>query len=84
VLWRGRKLTVKTVSPEELIASKLIRYDEIDQSDIQFLCSQRAVDWRRVEAAVQTLPEPFCHDPLIQENLRNLKQDMAMWKEGSE
>ena len=80
VLWRGRKLTVKTVSPDELIASKLIRYDDIDQSDIQFLCAQRAVDWRRVEAAVEALPEPFKHDPLIRDNLHNLKQDMAIWK----
>lgn len=83
VLWRGRRLTVKTVSIEELIASKLIRYDEIDQSDIQFLCAQRPVDFRRIEAAVQSLPAPFNEEPLIRENLRNLKQDMGMWKGGS-
>ena len=32
LLWRGRFLTVTTVSIPDLIASKLIRYDEIDQA----------------------------------------------------
>jgi hypothetical protein len=82
ILWRGRKLTLKTGSPEALIASKLIRYDPIDQADIQFLCSQRAIDFANIEAAVATLPPPFAEDALVRENLANLKRDMVIWKQG--
>jgi hypothetical protein len=80
ILWRGHKLKVKTVSVAELIASKLIRYDEIDQSDIQFLCAQRPVEWPRVAEAVRSLPSPFNEDALVKENLENLRRDMAIWR----
>jgi hypothetical protein len=80
VLWQGRTLTVKTVSPPELIASKLSRYDDIDQSDIQFLCAQRPVTWQSVAAAVRSLPPPFNENALVQENLANLQRDMALWR----
>jgi hypothetical protein len=79
-LWRGRRLTVKTVSPPELIASKLIRYDEIDQSDIQFLCAQRTIAFEEIARAVQSLPPPFDQDALVQQNLENLRADMLVWK----
>ena len=45
MLWQGIKLTIKTVFPAQLIASKLIRYDEIDRSNIQYLCFQRKIDF---------------------------------------
>lgn len=83
VLWRGQKLTLKTVSAAELIASKLIRYDEIDQSDIQFLCAQQTVEWQAVAEAVACLPAPFNNDPLVKENLANLRGDMALWRGNS-
>jgi|ERR1051326_4134858 hypothetical protein len=80
VLWHGRKLTVRTVSPAELIASKLIRYDEIDQSDIQYLCAQREIGFSEIEAAVRSLPSPFNDDAVIHENLKNLRMDLSVWK----
>ena len=40
LLWQGTHLSIKTVSPAGLVASKLIRYDEADQSDIHFLYFQ--------------------------------------------
>jgi hypothetical protein len=82
LLWRGTKLTVKTVSPEELVASKLIRYDAIDQADVQFLCARRAPDWDLIEKAVRSLPAPFHRDPVVRQNLANLRRDLAVWRGG--
>jgi len=81
LLWQGRCLTLRTVSIPRLIASKLIRYDTIDRSDIQYLAKQTGVEWGDVASAVEGLPAPFNRDVLIRENLRNLKTDMAMWRE---
>jgi hypothetical protein len=82
VLWQGRKLTIKTLAPARLIASKLIRYDEIDQADVQFLCRQANVRFEDVAAAARLLPAPFRDDVLVRANLANLKTDMQMWMEG--
>jgi hypothetical protein len=80
VLWQGSKLTLKTVSLPGLIASKLVRYDEIDQADILYLCSSGRIEYSAVEAAVQTLPPSFRNDPVVLDNLENLKIDMELWK----
>ncbi len=79
LLWQGNLLTLKTVAVEQLVASKLIRYDEIDQSDIRYLMAQRRIAYGRIETAVRLLPEPFDSDPVVLENLQNLKADMEMW-----
>jgi hypothetical protein len=78
-LWQGRKLAVKTVSAPQLVASKLIRYDEIDRSDIQYLWRQAKLGIEAVAAAVAQLPSPFDRDPLVLDNLANLKTDIGMW-----
>ena len=78
-LWQGSRLTIKTVAIEQLIASKLIRYDEIDQSDIRYLVVQQRVSYGQIEAAAKLLPHPFCCDTLVLENLQNLKTDMRIW-----
>jgi len=79
VLWRGAKLVVKTGTVADLVASKLIRYDETDQSDIQFLHKISRFTFESVAAAVETLPKPFDTDPLVLENLANLKADICTW-----
>jgi hypothetical protein len=84
VLWQGEKLTIKTASVPELIASKLIRYDTIDQGDIQYLCSQSPLAISAVESAVRRLPPPFNTDALVLENLENLRHDLEMWTAGEE
>ncbi len=81
-LWRGKRLAVKTVSPAGLIASKLIRYDEIDQADILYLCAGGKVEYSAVESAAAALPPAFRDDPVVRENLRNLKADMELWRGG--
>ena len=81
ILWQGAKLTVKTVSVTQLIASKLIRYDAIDRSDVQYLCVQRRPSFADIEAAVAQLPPPFDRDSVVVDNLENLRTDLALWEE---
>jgi hypothetical protein len=81
-LWQGSKLRIRTGPIADLIASKLIRYDEIDQSDIRYLLTQGDVAFADVEAAVAQLPAPFANDPLVRKNLLNLKADMDIWRGG--
>ena len=81
-LWQGSKLRVRTGAPAELIASKLIRYDETDRSDIQYLHAQGRVSIEAIASAADRLPAPFAADPLVRENLANLKTDMRIWGAG--
>ena len=83
LLWRGRLLTVATVPFPDLIASKLIRYDPLDQADIQYLVAQRYIEYGLVEEAVRRLPPPFSTDTIVLDNLLTLKGDMALWMENS-
>lgn len=46
----------------QLVASKLIRYEEIDQADIRYLWTQSRIAFQAVEAAVRELPPPFDTD----------------------
>jgi len=78
-LWQGAKLRIQTGPVADLIASKLIRYDGIDRSDIQYLLAQGHTTFAEIEAAAARLPGPFACDPLVHENLGNLKTDMVMW-----
>ena len=80
ILWGGRLLTVKTVSIPDLIASKLIRYDPVDQSDIQYLLTQRPFGIKEISEAVERLPSPFDADPIVLDNLQALRQDLTRWR----
>jgi hypothetical protein len=75
LLWQGARLKIVTVPAPDLIASKLIRYDELDQADIAYLWAQQPIAWADIAAAVQRLPEPFKHDPVVLDNLGNLQAD---------
>ncbi len=79
VLWTGNKLTVKTVSIEDLVASKLIRYDEIDQADIRYLIEYMNVSYENIAKAAERLPKQFKNDIMVIDNLQNLKEDMRLW-----
>lgn len=79
VLWQGHHLTVKTGAIPALIASKLVRYDAVDRSDVQYLLSQHPVAFHDVVAAARTLPPPFNQDAVVLDNLENLRTDMALW-----
>lgn len=78
-LWQGARLRVQTGSMAALIASKLIRYDETDRSDIQYLLAQSRASFADISAATKLLPPPFSRDHVVLENLENLRADMAVW-----
>ena len=82
VLWQGEKVTVCSGCVEDLVASKLIRYDETDRADVQYLYAQFGFDWPSVREAVGRLPRPFKTDPVVLDNLSNLNTDMRIWKGG--
>jgi len=79
VLWQGKRLMVRTASVPDLVASKLIRYDETDRADIQFLFVQFNFTWESVSDSVARLPHPFSSDVLVLENLNYLRNDMQLW-----
>ncbi|MBT7067172.1 MAG: hypothetical protein HN919_12770 [Verrucomicrobia bacterium] len=79
LLWQGSKLRLQTGPVADLVTSKLIRYDEIDRSDVQYLITQTRITFGEVEAAAKCLPAPFVRDRLVLENLENLRTDMLMW-----
>jgi hypothetical protein len=78
-LWQGSRLTIFTVGPADLVASKLIRYDPSDQADIQFLMVNGRLRFDDVVRAVERLPAAFRQDALVLENLANLKRDCQRW-----
>jgi hypothetical protein len=79
VLWQGSRLTVFSLPPADLIASRLIRYDPTDQADIQFLVTHFPVRFEDVARAVDRLPGAFRDDALVRENLENLRRDLLRW-----
>ena len=82
VLFQGVNLTVRTSSPADLVASKLYRYSEQDQEDIQFLMGPGGATLEGVREAVSRLPARFRDDVLVRENLSNLEADLQLWKGG--
>ena len=82
-LFSGANLKVLTGSAADLIASKLVRYDEQDQQDVQFLLKAGAVRLSAVRESVSRLPATFREDALVKENLDNLERDMKMWGVGA-
>jgi hypothetical protein len=76
VLWQGGRLTLFTLPPADLIASRLIRYDPTDQADIQFLLVHWRVRFEEVAQAVNRLPAPFRDDAPVHENLNNFRRDL--------
>jgi hypothetical protein len=78
-LWQGSQLTVVTLPPADLIASRLIRYDPTDQADIQFLLINARVSFEDIAQAVKRLPPAFRDDALVRENLVNLRRDLPRW-----
>lgn len=78
-LWQGHRLTLFTLPPADLIASRLIRYDPTDQADIQFLLTHFRTGFEEVAQAVERLPAAFRNDALVRDNLDNLRRDMSRW-----
>jgi len=79
-LYRGNNLLVTTGSSADLVASKLVRYDEQDQQDIQFLMGEGGATLEEVREAVGRLQPLFRNDALVKENLANLETDLRIWE----
>lgn len=79
VVFKGTNLTVRTGSVADLVASKLVRYDEQDQQDVQFLLGNGGTTLDEIRDSVARLPPTFRNDPLVRDNLDNLATDMVMW-----
>ena len=79
ILWSGDKLIIKTVSVEDLVASKLIRYDEIDQADIRYLVEYMKISYIDIAEAAERLPKQFKNDIIVVDNLQKLKEDIILW-----
>lgn len=79
IVFKGANLTVRTGSVADLVASKLIRYDEQDQQDIQFLLGNGRATLDEIRESVGRLPPTFRDDPLVRDNLSNLETDMRIW-----
>ena len=79
-LFRGVNLVVRTGSGSDLVASKLYRYSEQDQEDIQFLMLRGGVTLAAVRESVTRLPERFREDVMVIENLGNLERDLLLWR----
>ena len=82
-VFTGRNLTVLAASPADIIASKLVRYNEHDQQDAQYLIVAGRVSYAAICEAVSRLPPLFREDELVRENLENLKSDMEIWGIGA-
>ena len=72
-------MTIFTVGPADLVASKLIRLDSSDQADVQFLMVNGRLCFEDVAQAVKRLPPAFRDDALVHENLANLRRDSQRW-----
>lgn len=79
VLWQGGRLTVFTLPPADLLASRLIRYDPTDQADLQFLLAHCRIRFDDVAAAVDRLPAAFRGAALVRDNLENFRRDLQRW-----
>ena len=71
---------VRPGSGADLVASKLYRYSDQDQEDIQFLMLRGGVTLEAVRESVARLPERFREDVMTVENLGNLERDLTMWR----
>lgn len=73
-IFRGHRLTVKTPPAADLVIGKLKRLDTDDLSDIAFLNRFRLTD-ADLEESFERLPARFKADPVVQDNLRFIKED---------
>lgn len=57
-LWQGARLRIRTGDVADLVASKLIRYDDLDRSDIQYLLASCRLPFPEIARAAARLPPP--------------------------
>lgn len=75
-VFRGRRLTVRTPPAADLVISKLKRLDPEDLTDIAFLVQRFGVTEADLREAFSRLPQRFREDPVIEDNLRYVLEDL--------
>lgn len=74
-IFRGQRLTVKTPPAADLVIGKLKRLDPDDLSDIAFLIDRFRLTEADLKESFERLPARFKADPVVQDNLRFIKED---------
>jgi hypothetical protein len=75
-VFRGVTLTVRTPPAADLVIGKLKRLDPEDLSDVTFLCKRFALSPNDLTEAFGRLPERFRRDPVLEDNLRYVLEDL--------
>jgi hypothetical protein len=76
-IFRGQRLTVKTPPAADLVIGKLKRLDPEDLTDVTFLIQHFRLTEADLKEAFGRLPARFKADPVVQDNLRFLVEDLA-------
>lgn len=75
-VYRGRRLTIKTPPAADLVIGKLKRFDPEDLADVAFLVQRFALTRDDLEEAFGRLSARHRRDPVVQDNLRYLLEDL--------
>ncbi len=75
-IFRGLRLTVKTPPAADLVIGKLKRLDPADLTDVTFLVRHFRLTEGDLEEAFDRLPARFKADPVVQDNLRFVVEDL--------
>jgi hypothetical protein len=75
-IFRGQRLTVRTPPAADLVIGKLKRLDPEDLGDVTFLLQHFRLTDADLKEAFGRLPARFKADPVVQDNLRYVLQDL--------
>ena len=75
-IFRGHRLTVCTPPAADVIVGKLKRLEPEDLADVHFLVARFGIDEAAIREAFSRLPGPVRADPVLQDNLRYVIEDL--------
>ena len=75
-IFRGLRLTVRTPPAADLVIGKLKRLDPEDLADVTFLIKHFRLTRPDLKEAFDRLPARFKADPVVQDNLRFVVEDL--------
>lgn len=75
-VFRGSRLTVRTPPAADLVIGKLKRLDPEDIADVSFLVKHFRLTEADLEEAFGRLPARFQADPVVEDNLRFIVEDL--------
>ena len=75
-IFRGLRLTVRTPPAADLVIGKLKRLDPEDLADVTFLIKHFRLTEADLKESFGRLPTRFKSDPVMQDNLRFIVEDL--------